>query len=549
MDNQRKAIDDAKAATGQPAKVKTIYEPFPPSLSTAHEYERGQDILVLKNEEDPQHNIMISMSRGAGRSFGKPFGFYWEQTHYPFPSMDFKLQACLEYYLSGGSWIAAEGDNYPCFEREIVHEVALPYAQALRFAMVHPARGKSIVPIGILWTMGDKFIAPYNPFGHLDTFLRCIDYDHATKKLTTEPSFLKPHPWWPESRMQWSFNTTGHGGWLMDSVPEMKGYDLLDVFFPQFGDAFTAHIARLLTGTPYGPVDFIYGNAATADHLKTFGLIAILGHAAIKPELEAKLLAAAEAGTPVVFGAQHLRFSAQNYGRAFGLDLQPRETTSLDGPVTGLEAVYTQTGTFTGKVLGYKGAGWEVVASAGGKPLVIRKPAGKSAIYVYLGEWTHEGGPALRPLLTYLARQAAPLQIAPADDQLEYVAYRKGTGAWVAVFNHGAIPVGCDRLKEPRITPPEPLVSKVKGPYTGEIIFNLARLALDPAATYSLYEVEGIDSPAFENVIAGTKPFVVKEIPSQQAAGVIKAAVKLNKRAQYVIAPKGQGEAVFFGKP
>ncbi len=322
MANQARVLNDAKRATGKPDRVTSIFEPWSPSLSSAHEYERGHDVLVLKNEETPQHNIMMSMSRGAGRTFGKPFGFYWEQTHYPYPSIDFKLQACLLYYMSGGSWIGSEAENLPCFEREVVHECVVPYVQALRFAMVHPARGKSIVPIGVLWGIGDKWIVPYNPFGHLDTFLRIFDYDHATKKLTTDAAFAKVRPWWPESRNQWNFNTTGHGGWLIDSVPEMKGYDLVDVFYPQYGDAFNARIARLLTGTPYGPVDFVYANAAPAEHLKTFGLLAMLGHGTVRGEIEQKLTAAAEAGVHVVIGAQHFRINQESFSRAFGLEVE-----------------------------------------------------------------------------------------------------------------------------------------------------------------------------------------------------------------------------------
>jgi hypothetical protein len=109
--------------------------------------------------------------------------------------------------------------------------------------------------------------------------------------------------------------------------------------------------------------------------------------------------------------------------------------------------------------------------------------------------------------------------------------------------------IGCDRLKELRATPPEPLCSTPKGAYKGEIEFRLDRLGLDPKGEFALYEAVGIDGKAFKDVIAGQKTFEIKEIKSESKNGVIKAAVKIEKRAEYVIAPKGQGEAVFFGKP
>ena len=133
----------AKRQAGSDDRITAMYEPFPPTLNSYREYERGSDLLILKNEEDPQANIMMAMGRGAGRTFGKPFGFYWEQTHYPFPSLDEKLHVCLLYYLSGGSWMSAELDEAPSFASDVVADWVYPLVQAMRFAMVHPARGRT----------------------------------------------------------------------------------------------------------------------------------------------------------------------------------------------------------------------------------------------------------------------------------------------------------------------------------------------------------------------------------------------------------------------
>ncbi|HLX65175.1 MAG TPA: hypothetical protein VKX17_28160 [Planctomycetota bacterium] len=72
---------------------------------------------------------------------------------------------------------------------------------------------------------------------------------------------------------------------------------------------------------------------------------------------------------------------------------------------------------------------------------------------------------------------------------------------------------------------------------------------MDPKSTFVLYEVEGIDGKAFEDVISGNKTFSLKPLKSDSKDGVIRAAVEIDKRAQYLIAPAGQGETVFFGKP
>ena len=178
-------------------------------------------------------------------------------------------------------------------------------------------------------------------------------------------------------------------------------------------------------------------------------------------------------------------------------------------------------GTFDGKLFAAKAEGWQTLATVAGKPL--------------LGE---------------LGGRSAPLRFAPASDRIEYVAYRKGAGAWVALFNHGNIHVGCDRLKTPRATPPEPLCSTPTGPWRGTIDFRPDRLGLDPAAgPWTLYEVEGLDGAAFEAVIAGQKTFELKEVPAELRDGALRASVEVRTRSQFVVAPKGQGQEVFFGKP
>jgi len=544
----RQKVADDKQATGAPERVKYIYEPFPPALTCAREYERGADILVIKNEEDPQYNILMSMGRGAGRTFGKPFGFYWEQSHYPYPSMDMKLQACLLYFLAGGSWIGAEAEWAPAFNKGIVAEWVWPYVQAMRFAMVHPARGEPVVPVGVVWGWGDRWWIPYNALGAMDTFQCYVEYDHATRSFTCKPAFVERLHYMPEEPDKWEFSTAGHLPYFHGHVDELKGYDLLDVFFPEYGDAFTARISRLMTGTPHGPVDFVYGEQVSDATLQTYGLLAVLGRAQLTPKLADKLARAAEAGASVVVGAQHYQLGDGERSAAFGLTIDREGPAEVSGLVAGESEVYGGAGArFAGGVCAFAGQGWQTVASVAGRPVIIRKALGAGQVYVYLGQWIHQGGAALRPLLKRLGETVAPLGFSPADDQIEYVAYRKGAGAWVALFNHGNIPVGCDRLKDPRATPPEPLVSEIKGPYRGRIEFRPVRLGLDPKAEFVLYEVDGIDGKAFEGVISGHKTFQVKEVASKQEGGVLKAAVRFDKRAQYLIAPKGRGKAVFFG--
>jgi hypothetical protein len=71
---------------------------------------------------------------------------------------------------------------------------------------------------------------------------------------------------------------------------------------------------------------------------------------------------------------------------------------------------------------------------------------------------------------------------------------------------------------------------------------------LDPQSPFSLYQVDVCDGQAFEDVISGQSIFVVREIASRQHNGTITASVSIAKRAEFVVAPKGQGGEVFFGR-
>ena len=212
----------------------------------------------------------------------------------------------------------------------------------------------------------------------MDTFQRYIGYDHATGKLTCEPSFTKVFPWMPQEGPKWDWRRFGHLSLFLDKLDELRGYDLLDVFFPNYGDAYTAHITRLLTGTPYGPVDFVLLDRATAEHLSTFGVLAVLGKATVRQETEAKLSEAARSGAQVIVAAQHFPDLARERGRqALRPYLSQRQHGSA-GPGHGHAGdLCRQDRELSGRRVQRQGDGWETVASVGNRPLIAAQAAGQ----------------------------------------------------------------------------------------------------------------------------------------------------------------------------
>lgn len=537
----KKKVETAKAKTGKPENVVLVAEPFPPSLAAAFACNNGADIFLLKNQELPQHNILVAMARGGGKSFGKPWAFGCFTIKTPFPSIDFREQYFLQWYFAGTSYICSETDGWS-YRLPKLLDWTTPYVRALRFYGLHPKLGRPVERIGILWTKGDAWIIPYTPFGYKDTFIRYVGYDHESRKLTCkhiseldEQPGLWDNPWWLGATMKRE----------KEGLEYKRGYDLLDVFFPKYGDALTARFARMLTGTPYGQVDFLNVDSVSSETLGDFKLLACLGHAKLNTQTAAKLKAAVEKGACLVGAASHLR------GGPFGISIQ-RGKADIAGKVKGLDEIYDdkETEGFSASVYKVKEEGVEPVAwtADGETPLIVRAKLGKGEVYAVLTEHAAESAKLLRPLLAYLGARVSMVDFAPADDQMEYLVNRKGEGALIAVLNHGAIPVGSDRVKTDRVKPPEPLVSVVKGPWKGTMILHLDRIGLPADKDYEVLEVQGIDGEAYHQVLAGKQRFRLKKVAAKKAGNTLKAGVKIDKRAEFVIAPAGKGSLVFLGK-
>ena len=508
-----------------------MYEPFPPTLNSYREYERGSDLLILKNEEDPQANIMMAMGRGAGRTFGKPFGFYWEQTHYPFPSLDEKLHVCLLYYLSGGSWIGAEADDAPSFANDIVADWVYPLVQALRFAMVHPARGSPIVPVGIVYSAGDTWWVPYNPFGQMDTFQRYIEYDHATNKLTCEPSFTKVFPWMPQEGPKWNWRQFGHLALFIDQARRVAGLQPAGRVLPE--------VRRRLHGPHHPPADRHAlrpgglrapgpRHGGTSQDVRRAGRVG-QGHGAAGDRGQA------HRGRPQRCAGDRrcaaLPQLARQRGRqALRPQLSQRQHAKCSGQVTGMPEISRgKTGNYSGALFSAQGDGWETVASVGDRPLVLRKPLGKGMVYVYLGRWMWQGADALRPRAGLRGPAGGPAgaSTSPTTNWSTSPTGRTAGPGWPCSTTANIV-VGCDRLDPAkwRVAPPEPLCTTPRGPYRGTIEFRLDKLGLDPQGDYALYQVLGIDGKALDGVVSGRKTFEVKDTGLESKGGAIQAAVE-----------------------
>jgi hypothetical protein len=251
--------------TADASRTIRMVEVFPAGLNNKHLlswHKGGVEIAIQKNQEGPQNNILVSNVRGAAKATGGRYGHHWEGTQVPPLTPDFKEQALLLWFLSGADFVAPQEEA----TSDRLGSDMLATIRANRLMMLHPRRGRQVVKIGVLRGL-EEIVGPYNRFACHDIPQRDISYDHSLKKLEV----------------------------LMDIPPEAWDYDLLDVFFPKYGNMKIAKRARMLTGTPYGPVDLLHTDLAEAG-MNDYRLLVFLGNGRMTAEVERKLRAYVEGG-------------------------------------------------------------------------------------------------------------------------------------------------------------------------------------------------------------------------------------------------------------
>ncbi len=477
-------------------RAKMIYQTDCAGDQMAYFYEGGADLTMNKIIHRQNANIVIASARGAARAYHKPFGLEYDPwcgvyrlSHHP----DEYEHIFRVFYFAGANAIFHESVFETVKGGHVVPNVCgVRYLDAVRFMRTHPKRGEQLVRIGVLRGWGCDW-----------GMLAC--------------------------------EATG-GGWSSErKVERFEDYNLLDVFFPEYGWYWRTRLERLCTGTPFGQVDFVPWSAPV-DVLRSYELLVYLGLNGMDEAQARRLEEYVKSGGTLVMalgqwrveGAEPRPLLRWDYARFLGVDIL-RDDKGLPVPIEGGTMTLRigrrkLSGKFEGafKIAPHK---CEVIGrSENGDPIVTVNKFGRGKVYFFATEFLSKvDGKIVRELLRHLAEPCKLVDFAPPSDWLEYFVWRKGKTVIVPIFNHGRIrfPSG---------------IGKDHGAWRGKVIVNLRKILGGRAPR----EVEAF-------TLDMTERMEVEPIDVRWDG--VRATVRLvvDRRVELVIGPKGRARREFFG--
>ncbi len=354
-----------------PARVKAVYQAGSP-LAIMRFKEAGSDLTVNKAIFRGAFNITVAAGRGNAKVHGQPLGldydpWTWEvrMTHHP----DEWRQGLLVYLHAGCNFLFHEGT---LFRRDTdgkikATETGRRVCDVVRYARRHPAVGKQIVRMAAMKGCGE-----------------CSEM--------FVPKFMPQLPC---------------GGDPPDWIPlRFRDFNLLDVFFPKFGNVMRGDLQRFMTGTLYGSLDIVPWDAKFED-LQDYDFVFLIGSNGCDDQQLKTFIRYVEYGGKLLLAAGQLRRK----------DVEPRLEIEHDFAANA-DILHTFTD--------------------GSK--ILRQKRGKGeVILITTNTLTTLGEEEPRKILRGWGEKSAFVHFDPGSDWIEVMANRKGQTVSLCLFNHGRI--------------------------------------------------------------------------------------------------------------
>lgn len=475
----------------------------------AYGYLLGADVILHKNIHRQSFNVVVANSRGAGRAYGKEYGFdfdAWDRNYWYGYGADEVRQGLLVYYHAGAQYLMDElpvwsGAGLPLANATGLNTYGQTWLEFLRYVRTHPSRGEQQVRIAVMRALGDEWnrVAGASSSWESAEWMPTAELNAALRQKPVSPKWAKAEQATNEHRTVRSTDT-----YLAD-------YNLLNLLFADFGSPWRTNPDRQFTGTPYGPVDFIPWNTPV-QKLQGYDVVIFLGNGVVEPETVGNLEQFVESGGTLFVAAGQLRGADNQLAAAQFLGVKLGSTKVA--PDNGLPYTVLQAGP----------AGEVVQRFSNGDPMVVKVTAGSGVGYLFSGEW-----------LTYYDNAVAPQLLKPAlervkwleftnTDRLEYMV-RKKAGTWIfPIFNHGR-----------GFSPSGNGIDH--GPWQGNISINLRNLGLDPQDLAVYQAVYTPDSAV---------PFQLEPVAYQISGDQIALSLTINDLAEVVIGPRQSVTNDFF---
>lgn len=463
--------------TISPERVKFLYDSNGAGWPMAYYHHQGADILGNKSIGRQNCNIALSNVRGASTTYNKKSFF----TADPYPCWIKHQYSPEEYeqflyasYFGGADIIGVQCGDF--FVGDLPNLAGVKVLEFAKFTKTHPKRGKQIIKIGIIRGFGDMW-----------SFIFCPGSDELETNMFSDNR-------------------------------DNADYNLLNIFYPEFGDYKHTNPDRWFTGTPYGDIDMLPWDAPL-EKLKEYSLLIYTGINAMDDIQYEKLKEYVKQGGKLIMACGHLQKEGgdilTNFDPASSKEeIIEREIFKKD--VRDLFGV--EIGEKEGEIYHLKVADAQIIKKINNQPLVVKKTLGKGEAYLFATKHLTslpEGEKEARRIITNLAESISLLEFSPKSDWLQYFIQKKNNIFIVAFFNHG-------RMKYPAGN------GQDYGIYKGEIAFK-----------FDLPE----ECEAFEVSIPDVS---LKPIPLMKKNGKVVLSLSIDKKSEIIIGPKGKTVNEFF---
>ena len=371
-----------------PERVTAIYQAGNPFM-IADFKNAGSDMTVNKSIFRSCFNTTVAAGRGTMKAHEQPHGFDYDPWSWRFRMNHHpnEWKQGLKVYLHAGcSFLFHEGT---LFRRDTKGqmkptETGQAFCETIRYARQHPTVGKQIAKMAAMQGSGDHT-------------------RHLLPRFMPQCAVEHGHPadWFQLSYSDWS---------------------LLDIFFPNMGNWIVGNMERLMTGTPYGPLDIIPCDT-TFEYMKEYDFVFIIGTNGCTPQQLDAFTQYVENGGTLVLALGQLKRKEIIPRRIITGDLEHFAGVTVDLET---EAVNVKTATVLHRF-------------DNGSSLLLNR-VGKGKVYLFTTNTLTTMGEVLpRNILQELATKANFTSFEPFSDWLEIMVNRKGQAVSLCIFNHGQI--------------------------------------------------------------------------------------------------------------
>lgn len=413
---------DLWAKINDPARATAIYQAGY-QLGIMDFYREGSDMTVCKAIFRSCLNITVAAGRGVHKAYGQRLGFDYDpwswrfrMNHHP----DEWSQGLLVYLHAGCSFLFHEGT---LFRRDSdghikPNETGQRFIEAARYARRHPELGEQVVKMAAM--SGSGFIK------------ECREIFSA--------QFLEDRtaPDWKDLRC--------------------SDYHLLNIFFPGLGGYMSGTYERMMTGTPYGPLDIIPADTES-DAMNAYDFIFVMGVNGCTNEQLQAWTSYVKNGGKLVLSLGQLRAQEIEPRAIITSDLRRLAGIEVDPESEEINIVDAQ-----------------ILHTFPEGSMLLHHRLAKGEVYLFTTSTLTAMGEAVpRSIIEKLASESKFIELDPFSDWIEVMVNRKGQTISLSLFNHAQIGFPSGNGKK-------------AGPWSGKISVDLAKLSIHSSCNVKIVE-------------------------------------------------------------